>query len=58
MDKKVVLDALHSPFRDFEDSLQNSSAAMSGMKILLTRNIKDFKHSELSVMTPGAYLSL
>lgn len=57
MNKEVVLDALNSEFKDFEDGLQNFSAVQSGtISIILTRNIKDFKKSDLSVLTPEMYL--
>ncbi|MCK7589266.1 PIN domain-containing protein [Subsaxibacter sp. CAU 1640] len=57
MDKKVVLNALNSDFTDFEDALQNFSALENGkIRVLLTRNIKDFKKSTLAVMTPETYL--
>ncbi|NQU53803.1 MAG: PIN domain-containing protein [Bacteroidetes bacterium] len=57
MNKQVVLNALNSEFKDFEDALQNFSAIENGeIKIILTRNIKDFKKSQLAVMTPETYL--
>lgn len=57
MDKKTVLFALNSNFSDFEDALQNFSALEYGkIKIILTRNIKDFKKSELVVLSPETYL--
>lgn len=57
MDKEVVLDALNSEFKDFEDALQNFSAIHNGkINIVLTRNIKDFKKSDLAVLTPETYL--
>ncbi|PJR04518.1 type II toxin-antitoxin system VapC family toxin [Avrilella dinanensis] len=57
MDKNVVLSALNSEFKDFEDALQNFSAIENGqIKIILTRNLKDFKKSELAIMTPETYL--
>jgi hypothetical protein len=57
MDKEVVLDALNSEFKDFEDALQNFSAVQNGeINIILTRNIKDFKKSDLAVLTPETYL--
>lgn len=57
MDKEVVLDALNSPFKDFEDALQNFSAIQNGkINIILTRNIKDYKKSDLAVLTPETYL--
>ena len=56
-DKKTVLDALNSGFKDFEDALQNFSAQNENdIKIIITRNIKDYKTSNLSVMTPETYL--
>jgi predicted nucleic acid-binding protein len=57
LDHQVVLDALHSSFKDFEDALQNASATASGLKVLITRNGKDYKKSNLSVMTPEEYIS-
>lgn len=57
MDKDVVINALNSEFKDFEDALQNFSAVENGqIKIILTRNIKDFKKSDLAVLTPETYL--
>lgn len=57
MDKTVVLNALNSQFKDFEDALQNFSAMEEGnIRVILTRNIKDFKNSTLAVMTPETYL--
>ena len=57
INKEVVLDSLNSNFKDFEDALQNYSAVKNGkISIVLTRNIKDYKKSELAVMTPETYL--
>lgn len=57
MNKNVVLKSLNSNFKDFEDALQNFSAVENGnIKVILTRNIKDFKHSELAILTPESYL--
>ncbi|MFN2261083.1 MAG: type II toxin-antitoxin system VapC family toxin [Psychroflexus sp.] len=57
MDQEVVFGALNSNFKDFEDALQNFSAIENGeIKIILTRNIKDFKKSKLAVLTPETYL--
>jgi len=54
---QVVLDALHSSFKDFEDAIQNAAATSSGIRFLITRNTKDYKKSELAVMTPEEYLA-
>jgi predicted nucleic acid-binding protein len=58
MEKQAVMNALNSAFKDFEDALQNFSAAEyeGGIRIIVTRNLKDFKRSELAVMTPETYL--
>ena len=57
MDKNAVFNALNSEFNDFEDALQNYSAIENGeIRIILTRNIKDFKKSELAIFTPETYL--
>ncbi len=57
INKHVVLQALHSEFKDFEDALQNFSAVENGeITILLTRNVKDFKKSALAILTPETYL--
>jgi len=57
MDRNIVLNALNSEFKDFEDALQNFSAVEQGrVNIILTRNIKDFSKSELVVLSPETYL--
>ena len=57
IDKNAVVNALNSSFKDFEDALQNFSAVEQGdIKIILTRNIKDFKKSSLAILTPEIYL--
>lgn len=57
MDRKVVVKALNSNFKDFEDALQNFSAVENRkIEIILTRNIKDFKNSDLAILTPETYL--
>ncbi len=59
MDKEVVKNALNSGFNDFEDALQNFSAISDGkIDMIITRNVKDFKKSELGVFTPETYLNL
>jgi predicted nucleic acid-binding protein len=56
-DKDVILKALNSNFKDFEDALQNYSAELNGqIDLIITRNIKDFKNSSLGIMTPENYL--
>jgi predicted nucleic acid-binding protein len=44
-------------FNDFEDGLQYFSAISSNCEIILTRNLKDFKNSNLPVMTADSYIA-
>jgi len=56
-DKHTILAALNSDFKDFEDALENFSAQnQKKIKVIITRNIRDYKTSSLSVMTPETYL--
>jgi len=53
----VIVQALNSKFKDFEDALQNYAAVNFGdVDVILTRNIKDFKNSENGALTPEEYL--
>lgn len=57
INKKTILDALHSGFKDFEDTLQNFSAQdENDIRIIITRNVKDYNTGRLAVMTPELYL--
>ena len=57
IDKEVLVQALSSKFKDFEDALQNYAAVKAGIiDTIVTRNIKDYKNSEIGVLTPEEYL--
>lgn len=57
IDKEVLVQALNSRFKDFEDALQNYAAIKAKtIDTIITRNLKDFKNSEIGVMTPEDYL--
>jgi predicted nucleic acid-binding protein len=56
LDELVIEKGLASNFTDFEDALQYHCALTSECDILITRNGKDFKESEIPVMTAGEYL--
>lgn len=53
---RILEKGLSSVFTDFEDSLQYFSALKSDCHILITRNGKDFKGSEIPVLTGEEYL--
>ena len=55
--KKDVVSALNSNFKDLEDALQHFSAiSHSKIDVILTRNLKNYKNSEIPVMNPETYL--
>ncbi len=59
MDKEVVMQALASGFRDFEDALQNFAAVKSDIiELILTRNVKDYSLSNIGALSPDNYLKL
>lgn len=57
-DSKVLDMALNSDFKDFEDAIQYYSAIESDIDIIITRNLKDFKKSELPVMTGQQFIKM
>jgi predicted nucleic acid-binding protein len=57
LDEVIIEKGLNSKFKDFEDALQYFSALKNGCNIIITRNVKDFKESEIPVMTPAEYLT-
>lgn len=59
IDKQIILKAMNSEFKDFEDALQNYASESYGkIDLILTRNIKDYKKSEISIMTPEQYFCM
>jgi len=54
--EEIIEKGLSSNFTDFEDALQYHCALQSECNILITRNGKDFKGSEIPVMTADEYL--
>jgi len=55
--QSVIDKASKSKFKDFEDSIQNFCAVEAEHEIIITRNTKDYKESELSILTPREYLA-
>ncbi len=59
MDRLVIERALNSEFKDFEDALQNFAAINYGeIEVIITRNVKDYKKSEIGVLTPESFVKL
>ncbi|MDP2723418.1 MAG: PIN domain-containing protein [Bacteroidales bacterium] len=59
MDKLVIIKALNSEFKDFEDALQNFAAINNGaIEAIITRNVKDYAKSTIGVLTPESFVKL
>lgn len=55
--KSEIIQALKNSFKDFEDSVQYSTAlTIGGIEAIITRNVKDYEKSEIAVFTPENYL--
>ncbi|MBA3285596.1 MAG: PIN domain-containing protein [Nitrosopumilus sp.] len=54
---KIIDLAIVSDFVDFEDASQYNTAIENNIKIILTRNLKDYKKSIIQVMNPETFLS-
>lgn len=53
---KIIELALASDFSDFEDAIQYNTAIDNGITVILTRNLRDFKKSDIAVLTSQQYL--
>ena len=51
---EAIYHALNLPWADFEDAVQYSTALVNNMSGIVTRNVEDYKLSELDVYTPTA----
>jgi len=58
IDHSNVVESLNSKFNDFEDGLQYFAALQNQCDCIVTRNIDDYKCSEISVYSPIEFLSL
>lgn len=48
--------AIRSGVTDFEDAVVEQVALKVGCTVIITRNIRDFKHSVVPAITPDSYL--
>jgi len=57
--KREMSQALKNDFKDYEDSVQYSTAlTIKGLEAIITRNVKDYRNSEIAVFTPTSYLKM
>ncbi|MFC3415954.1 type II toxin-antitoxin system VapC family toxin [Algoriphagus hitonicola] len=56
--EKEILQAFKSNFKDFEDSIQHQTALGNPeIKAIITRNVADYKKSQIPVFSPEIFLS-
>ena len=58
VNRLVIENALKLKFTDFEDSVLHESARHAGAEYIITRNIKDFKKTQIPAFTPTEFLSM
>lgn len=54
--QSIVKKSSESSFKDFEDGVQNFCAVEAKHKVIVTRDIKGFKKSKLSILSPKEVL--
>ncbi|UPQ77912.1 PIN domain-containing protein [Flavobacterium azooxidireducens] len=58
VDINIIKKSLKSNHKDFEDAIQIVSAqSINNMDCIVTRDLKDYKFAEISVLTPDDFLS-
>jgi len=57
LDNKIIELALASDFKDFEDAVQYQTAIVNKQDIIITRNKKDYKTSELPILSAMEFLN-
>lgn len=55
--EQVIDKAINANWKDFEDAIHYYSAKAAGCDAIVTRNEKDFKQSDLPVLSPGEFLA-
>lgn len=57
--KSEIVQALKNDFKDFEDSVQYSTAlSIGGIEAIITRNVKDYRNAQIAIFTPNDYLKM
>jgi predicted nucleic acid-binding protein len=58
IDNEIIKKSLKSSHKDFEDAIEITSAqSIPTMDCIITRDLKDFKNSEIKVYTPDEFLN-
>jgi len=57
VDAQIIRQAIDSAFGDFEDAIQHACAIRAGATHFVTRDLADFRRSEVPVVAPDVYLA-
>jgi len=58
LNDKIIDLALNSDFSDFEDAIQYFSALQNDLEVLLTRNLKNYRKAQITVLTAHDFTNL
>lgn len=58
IDEKVIEQSLNSEFKDFEDAIQYYTAVNNGIKVIITRNVVDYKASKITISTSEQFIKV
>ena len=59
VDEKIIIQALESNYKDFEDAIQYYCVINNRIKIIITRNIEDFKNKkDITALRADEYLKI
>jgi len=58
LNDKIIDLALNSDFSDFEDAIQYFLALQNDLEVLLTRNLKDYRKAQITVLTAHDFTNL
>ncbi|TAG51450.1 MAG: PIN domain-containing protein [Cytophagales bacterium] len=58
IDFKIIENSLKSPVLDFEDAIQVEASKKNDIDYIITRNIDDFKYSNIKAVLPNVILEL
>ncbi len=56
--EKVIDLALNSEFSDFEDAIQYFTALQNEIEVLITRNLRDYRKAQITVLTAQDYINM
>jgi predicted nucleic acid-binding protein len=54
--ENVIDKAIENEWKDFEDAIHYQAAVAAGCQAIITRNEKDFKKTEIPILTPQEFL--